>query len=119
MASSGRQAAACRPGPEANMVQTTNRFFDEVARLMNDTAGVAQGVRREFETLLRSQAERILRDLAVVQREEFEAVKDMAQLAREENEALKARIAALEAELAAGKPAAGGSDLSWPGVNPG
>ena len=71
------------------MVQTTNRFFDEVARLMNDAAGVAQGVRREFETLFRSQAERILRELAVVQREEFEAVKDMARLAREENEALR------------------------------
>ena len=48
------------------MVQTTNRFFDEVARLMNDAAGVAQGVRREAETLFRTQAERILRDLAVV-----------------------------------------------------
>ena len=80
------------------MVQTTNRFFDEVARLMNDAAGVAQGVRREFETLFRSQAERILRDLDLVQREEFEAVKDMASLAREENEALKARIAALESK---------------------
>ena len=67
---------------------------------MNDAAGVAQGVRREFETLFRSQAERILRDLAVVQREEFEAVKEMAQRAREQNEVLKARIAALEAKLA-------------------
>ena len=81
------------------MVQTTNRFFDEVARLMNDAAGVAQGVRREFDTLFRNQAERILRDLDVVKREEFEAVKDMARLAREENEALKARVAALEATL--------------------
>jgi len=83
------------------MVQTTNRFFDEVARLMNDAAGVAQGVRREFETLFRSQAERILRDLDLVQREEFEAVKEMARVAREENETLKARIAALEARPAA------------------
>jgi BMFP domain-containing protein YqiC len=82
------------------MVQTTNRFFDEVARLMNDAAGVAQGVRREAETLFRTQAERILRELAVVQREEFEAVKDMARLAREENEMLKARVTALEARLA-------------------
>jgi BMFP domain-containing protein YqiC len=87
------------------MVQTTNRFFDEVARLMNDAAGVAQGVRREFETVFRAQAERILRELAVVQREEFEAVKDMARLAREENEALKARVAALEARLAGGNTA--------------
>jgi BMFP domain-containing protein YqiC len=84
------------------MTQTSNRFFDEMARLMNDAAGVASGVRREFETVVRNQAERILRDLDVVKREEFEAVKDMARLAREENEALKARIAALEARLASG-----------------
>jgi BMFP domain-containing protein YqiC len=82
------------------MVQTTNRFFDEVARVMNDAAGAAQGMRREFETLFRSQAERFLRDLDMVKREDFEAVKDMARLAREENEALKVRVAALEAALA-------------------
>jgi BMFP domain-containing protein YqiC len=84
------------------MAQTSNRFFDEVARLMNDAAGVAQGVRREFDTLFRTQAERILNELDVVRREEFEAVKEMARLAREENEALKARIAALEAKSAPG-----------------
>ena len=82
------------------MTQTSNRMFDEMARLMNDAAGVAQGVRKEFDTLFRSQAERMLRDLDVVQREEFEAVKEMARLAREENEALKARIAALEGKSA-------------------
>jgi hypothetical protein len=68
---------------------------------MNDAAGVAQGVRREFDTVMRTQAERILRDLDVVHREEFEAVKEMARLAREENEALRTRVAALEAKLAA------------------
>jgi BMFP domain-containing protein YqiC len=83
------------------MTQTSNRFFDEIARLMNDAAGVASGVRREFDTLFRGQADRILRDLDLVQREEFEAVKEMARLAREENEALQARVAALEARLAA------------------
>jgi BMFP domain-containing protein YqiC len=81
------------------MTQTSNRFFDEAARLMNDAAGVAQGVRREFDTLVRTQAERILNDLDVVRRDEFEAAREMARLAREENEALKARIAALEAKL--------------------
>src|SRR5262249_9506626 len=55
-----------------------------------------------FDTMFRNQADRILRDLDVVKREEFEAVKDMARLAREENETLKARIAALEAKLGAG-----------------
>ena len=82
------------------MTQTSTRIFDEMARLMNDAAGVAQGVRREFDTLFRSQAERILRELDVVPREEFDAVKDMARLAREENEALKVRIEALEAKVA-------------------
>jgi BMFP domain-containing protein YqiC len=82
------------------MVQTTNRFFDEAARLMNDAAGVAQGVRREFETLFKTQAERFLSNMDLVKREEFEAVKDMARIAREENEALKARLTILEAEVA-------------------
>jgi BMFP domain-containing protein YqiC len=86
------------------MTQTSSRFFDEMGRLMNDAAGVAQGVRREFDTLFRTQAERVLRELDVVQREEFEAAKEMARLAREENEALKARIDALEAKLADKKP---------------
>jgi BMFP domain-containing protein YqiC len=105
------------------MVQTTNRFFDEVARLMNDAAGVAQGVRREFETLFRTQAERWLRDLDLVKREEFEAVKDMARIAREENEVLKTRVAALEAALAARntvssqQPPSGAAGDSSPGAN--
>ena len=81
------------------MTQTTNRFFDEIGRLMNDAAGAAQGIKREVDTLWRNQAEKVLRDLDIVKREEFEAVKDMARLAREENEGLKARILALEAKL--------------------
>jgi BMFP domain-containing protein YqiC len=81
------------------MTQTSNRLFDEFARLMNDAAGVASGVRREVDTMVRNQAERWLRDLDLIKRDEFEAVKEMARLAREENEALKARIAALEARL--------------------
>ena len=84
------------------MTQTSNRFLDEMARLMNDAAGVASGVRREVDTVFRNQADRILRDLDVVKREEFEAVKEMARLAREENEDLKARVGALEARLGPG-----------------
>jgi len=84
------------------MTQTSNRFFDEVARLMNDAAGVAQGIKREVDTMFKAQAEKWLRDLDLVKREEFEAVKDMARLAREENEVLRTRLAALEARLAGG-----------------
>src|SRR5262245_19642452 len=100
-------AYASRIPGDKPMVQTTNRFFDEMARLMNDAAGAAQGVRREFETLVRTQAERFLGELDVVKRDEFEAVKEMARLAREENEELKARIAALEARPGTGAPPSG------------
>ena len=84
------------------MTQTTGRFFDELGKLITDAAGAADGVRKEIETVVRAQAERVLRDLDVVQREEFEAIKAMAQKAREENEVLKERIAALEAAIVKG-----------------
>jgi BMFP domain-containing protein YqiC len=100
------------------MAQTTNRFFDEVARLMNDAAGVAQGVRREFETMFRNQAERFLRDLDLIKRDEFEAVKEMARIAREDNEALKVRVATLEASLAQLTPVTGPAGEPPPGPRP-
>ena len=75
----------------------SSRLLDDLGRLMTDAAGVASGVRREVDSVVKSQIERLLRDVDVVTREEFEAVREMAIVAREENEALKARIAALEA----------------------
>ena len=81
------------------MTQTTNRIFDDFAKLMTDAAGAAQGMKREAESLMKGQAEKFLRDMDVVSREEFEAVKAMAQKAREENDTLAARIAVLEAKL--------------------
>tara|TARA_R110002110_G_C13413181_1_gene713794 strand:- start:309 stop:614 length:306 start_codon:yes stop_codon:yes gene_type:complete len=82
------------------MTQTQNRVLDEIARMFTNAAGAAQGVRQEVETVIRSQAERLVADLDLVPREEFEVVRAMAALAREENEALKARIEALEAAAA-------------------
>jgi len=84
------------------MTQTSNPIFNEFAKLMTDAAGAAQGARQEFEGIFRAQADRVLSEMDVVRREEFEAVKGMAQKAREENEALTARIAALEEKFQAG-----------------
>ncbi len=78
------------------MTTTQSRFFDELAKLMSNAAGAAQGVRREIDQLVQSQVERVLNNLEVVKREEFEAVKAMAVKAREENDALALRLAALE-----------------------
>jgi BMFP domain-containing protein YqiC len=76
-------------------------MFDNFAQLMTDAAGVAQGVRREAETVMKSQVERLLASMDVVTREEFEAVKEMAALARDENERLEKRINELEAKISA------------------
>jgi len=84
---------------ELPMTQTNNRFLDDIARLMTDAAGAAQGVRREVETIVKSQGERMLNGMDVVRREDFDVVKAMAEKARMENERLEARIAALEAKL--------------------
>lgn len=79
----------------------SNRLLDELAKVMTDAAGAAQGVRREMETAMRSQLERLLNSMDLVKREEFEAVRDMAIKAREENDALSARLDALEKKPAA------------------
>jgi BMFP domain-containing protein YqiC len=88
----------------AIMSSSSNRILDDLGRLMTDAAGVASGVRREVDGIVKSQIERLLRDVDVVTREEFEAVREMAVLAREENEMLKARIEALEAASARPAP---------------
>jgi BMFP domain-containing protein YqiC len=81
------------------MAIAPNRIFDDIARLMTDAAGAAQGMRREAETVIKSQLEKLMRELDVVPREDFEAVREMALIAREENDRLAARLAALEAKL--------------------
>ena len=81
------------------MTQTSNRIFDEMARLMGDAASVAQGVKREAETIFRTQMEKFVADLDLVKREEFDVVREMASKARAENEVLAKRVAELEAQV--------------------
>jgi BMFP domain-containing protein YqiC len=82
------------------MVTTNSKFFDELAKLMGNAATAAQGVRKEVDTLVQGQVERVLNNLNVVKREEFDVVKEMAEKARSENDALAKRIAELESRLA-------------------
>ena len=88
------------------MTTTSSRFFDELAKLATNAAGAAQGVRREIDTLVKAQVERVLNDVGVVKREDFEVVREMAQKAREENDRLNERIAVLEARLGIEPPTA-------------
>lgn len=79
-------------------MQTTNPMLDGLARAMTEAAGMADGVRREAETVMHSHLQRYLADQDLVPREEFEAVQDMAAKALQEIEVLKAEIAALKAK---------------------
>lgn len=82
-------------------MQTDNRLFDDIARAANGALGALSGVRSEIESQLRGFMERWLKTQDLVTREEFEVVKEMAARARTENEALAAKVANLEAALAA------------------
>jgi BMFP domain-containing protein YqiC len=92
-----------------------NRVLDEFARMMTDAAGAAQGVRREMETFFRAQGERLVGQMDLVQREEFEAVREMAAKARTENEALKRRLSELEARMGTSSSAASSASASSAG----
>ena len=83
------------------MTTTSSKFFDELAKLMTNAAGAAQGVRRELDALVQSQVERVINNLELVKREEFDVVRDIASKAREENDRLSQRIAELESRLGA------------------
>jgi hypothetical protein len=85
--------------PEQPAMQTQGPFFDALAKMMAEAAGAADGVRREAETVMRGQLQRLVSDMNFASRDEFEAVRDMARAAREENERLKARLEALEARI--------------------
>ena len=85
-------------------MQTRGRVFDDMARLANGAVGALAGAGRELEAMIRAQIEKLLANMDLVRRDEFEAVKAMAAKARAEQERLEARVAALEARLAGDNP---------------
>jgi BMFP domain-containing protein YqiC len=78
------------------MAQASSRLFDNVGRIMNDAAGMADGLRREVETMVRAQAERFIMDMDLVKREDYDALRELVQNQSAELRALKAEVAALK-----------------------
>lgn len=74
---------------------TSSRIFDDLGRLMNGAVGVADGVRREVETAVKSQAERFMADMDVVKRDDFDALRELVQAQGEEIGELRRELAAL------------------------
>jgi BMFP domain-containing protein YqiC len=73
-----------------------NRIFDDLGRLMNEAAGVADGVRREVETAVKGQAQRFVADMDLVKREDFDALRELVQVQGEEIDALRREVAELK-----------------------
>ena len=93
-------------------MQSENKMFDDLVKMVNGFAGTMAGVGREAESGAREKMREWMAGSDFVGRDEFEAVKAMAAAARDENEALKARIVALEAK-------AGGATKAAPKAKPG
>ena len=81
-------------------MQTTNKLLDDLARVASGALGVAAGMRNEVESAMRQRFARVLGDMDLISRDEFEAVKAMAAKARSEEDALKIRVAQLESQVA-------------------
>lgn len=81
-------------------MSSQSRLFDELAKVFSGAAGMAQGLRKEIDSLVKAQVDRLVSDLDLVRREELEVVREMASRARQETKALKAKVAELEAEIA-------------------
>ena len=77
-------------------MQSSNKLFEDFARLAGGALSAAAAVREEMAALARQQLDRLLAEMQLVTREEFDAVRDMAARAREEQERLELRVAALE-----------------------
>ncbi len=86
------------------MAQASSRLFDNVGRIMNDAAGMADGLRREVETMVRAQAERFIMDMDLVKREDYDALRELVQNQSAELRALKAEVAALKGGDGSPKP---------------
>lgn len=75
-----------------------SKIFDELGKLMNNAAGVADGVRREVDTMVKAQLERMVADMELVKREDFDALRELVQTQDTEIQALRAEIASLKSK---------------------
>jgi len=75
-----------------------SRIFDDLGRMMNGAAGLADNVRREVESLVKSQAQRLINDMDLVKREDFDALRELVQVQGEEIDQLRAELATLKSD---------------------
>lgn len=91
-----KQFADRRRHWKGNNMNEGSRILDDLGRLMNEAAGVADGVRREIETMVSAQMQRFVNEMNLVKREDYDALREMVQNQAEELAALKKEMAALK-----------------------
>ena len=82
----------------------SSRIFDDIGRLMNDAAGIADGVRREAETVVKAQVQRFIGDMDLVKREDYDALRELVAAQGEEIAALRRELAGLRTDNPADEP---------------
>jgi len=71
-------------------MQTQNPILDEIAKLSTAAMGLAQAVGEEAKAAFRSQTDRLVAEMDLVRREDYDALKAEVAALRAEIEALKA-----------------------------
>ena len=73
-------------------MQSKSRPLDDLTNLLTNAMGAVKGVGDEVKAIGRSQAERIVADLDLVTRDEYEVLKSMLETSQAEVEALRKDI---------------------------
>ena len=81
------------------MKDNSSKIFNKLAEVMSETAGLANGVKKEVEIIAKSQVERILNDFEVVQRDEFDVMKEMLFNSSDTINKLEKKIKSLENQI--------------------
>jgi BMFP domain-containing protein YqiC len=80
-----------------------NKFFEDMYKLagsaMNTAFGTVADMKKQFEDMVDSKIDEVLKKRGYVMREEFEVVRKMAEKAREEQEILAKKLEKIEKKL--------------------
>ena len=77
-------------------MQKDNKFFDDFARVATSAAGSVLDMKRELESMVSTQLEKLLQKMNLATREEVDTLQAMLAKARSEQDELKKRLDALE-----------------------
>lgn len=77
-------------------MQSKSRPLDDISNLLTNAVGAVKGVGDEVKAVGRAQAEKMIADMDLVSRDEFEVLKARIDSLQVENAAMRAEIAALK-----------------------